>query len=80
MAKLSYKEKHALPTKEFALPGERYPIPDEAHGRNALARGSQAVKSGHLTKSELATIVRKVKAKFPGIEISSDLLRLARRG
>lgn len=70
-------ERKALPSGEFALPGKgtgaggkgpgSYPIPDEAHARNALARGAQ-----HASPSELATIKRKVHAKYPGIGQKED--------
>lgn len=72
MAKLKASRRNAMPNSEFALPGKgegakgkgagSYPIPDAAHARNALARGAQ-----HASASELATIKRKVHAKFPGI-------------
>jgi hypothetical protein len=72
MAKITAARRNALPSSSFALPGKgegpegkgsgSYPIPDAAHARNALARGAQ-----HASRSELATIKRKVHAKFPGI-------------
>jgi hypothetical protein len=65
MAKLSYKRRKKLPSKDFALPGGRYPIEDKAHARNALARASQ-----HASPAEKATIKRKVHQKYPGIKVS----------
>jgi hypothetical protein len=72
MAKITTSRRNALPSSDFALPGKgegskgkgagSYPIPDAAHARNALARGAQ-----HASPSELATIKRKVHARFPGI-------------
>jgi hypothetical protein len=63
-----------MPGTEFALPGHgegpggrgagAYPIDTEGRARNALARGAQ-----HASPSELATIKRKVHAKYPGIEV-----------
>ena len=51
MAKLTSKERNALPKKDFALPGERkYPMPDRAHAANAKARASQAVNEGRMSK------------------------------
>lgn len=41
MTKLTAKERHALPKKDFAGPDRSYPIPDRAHGQNALARVQQ---------------------------------------
>jgi len=76
MAKLSYKQRQRLPSSAFVFPEEeKYPIQDEAHGRAALQRGSQ-FESG----ARLAKIVRAVQRRYPNIEISSDLLRKARRG
>lgn len=41
MAKLTTKERAALPGKSFAGPGRSYPIPDKNHAANAKARASQ---------------------------------------
>jgi hypothetical protein len=72
--RLSASERRAMPSGEFALPGHgegpkgrgagAYPIDTEGRARNALARGAQ-----HASSAELATIKRKVHAKYPGIEI-----------
>ena len=74
MARLTTRRRRALPASKFALPGKgegprgkgagSYPIDTKARARNALARGAQ-----HATPSELATIRRKVKAKFPDIDV-----------
>jgi|SRR6516162_2372321 len=71
---LSAKQRQALPRSSFALPGQgkgpkgagsgSYPIPDKAHARAALSRGAQ-----HASPAQLATIRRKVKAKFPGMKV-----------
>ena len=62
---LSTEAREKLPAKDFALPGGRYPIEDKAHARNALARGAQ-----HASPEELSEIKRKVKAKYPDIEVT----------
>ena len=62
MAKLTGKERKALPKSDFALPGGRYPVNDKAHARNALARVSQ-----HGSSEEKAKVRAKVHDKFPGI-------------
>ena len=75
MGELTTKARNALSSSSFVFPEERaYPIQDEAHARNALARGKQ-----HDTGARLAKIVRAVKRRYPGIEVSDDLLRTARR-
>jgi hypothetical protein len=68
-------ERQALPKSDFALPGQgkgpkgagagSYPIDTENRARNALARGAQ-----HAGPAKLATIKRKVKAKYPDIDVS----------
>jgi hypothetical protein len=83
--KITTKGRRALSAADFALPPGpeerrrgikgRYPIDTEERARNALARGRQFA-----SRAELAQIVRKVKARYPNIEISAELLRLARRG
>lgn len=76
MARLTYGQRQAMPSSEFALPGKgtgpkgkgggSYPIPDAAHARNALARVSQ-----HGTPAEKAAVRAKVHSRFPGIGQSS---------
>lgn len=72
MAKLSSGARRRLPKSAFALPGKNgwkggYPIEDEAHARNALAR-----VSGFGSPEEKATVRRKVKERFPGINVSEE--------
>lgn len=65
MARLTSARRKALPTGDFALPGRRYPLNDKNHARNALSRAS-----ANASPSEVATIRRKVKAKFPSIGVA----------
>jgi hypothetical protein len=77
MAVLSTAARKKLPSKSFALPGKgegphgkgagSYPIDTPARARNALARGAQ-----HASPEQQATIRRKVKAKYPSIEVSGQ--------
>lgn len=46
MAKLTTKQRNALPDSKFAGPGRTYPIPDKAHAANAKARASQFAGPG----------------------------------
>lgn len=62
MAKLTTKERKALPKKDFAVAGRKYPVPDANHARNALARVAQ-----HGSPKEKAEVKAKVHKKFPGI-------------
>jgi len=62
MAKLTTKQRKALPSSTFAGPDRSYPINDPSHARNALARVAQ-----HGTPELKAKVRAKVKAKYPGI-------------
>lgn len=47
MAKLTSKERNALPDSAFAIPSERkYPINDASHRQNAKARASEMENKG----------------------------------
>lgn len=71
---LTAKQRQSMPRSQFALPGQgggpkgagagSYPIDTPARARNALARGAQ-----HASPAQQATIKRKVKAKYPSIDV-----------
>ena len=67
MPRLTARDRHALPKKDFAGPGESYPIPDEEHGRKAVQLAPRGVKAGNISPSEASAIKAKVHAKFPSI-------------
>jgi len=56
MAKLTTKQRKALPSSKFALPGGRYPVNDRAHAANAKARATQMVNKGKLSAAQKQTI------------------------
>lgn len=63
---LTAKERDALPATDFVFPSSReYPIHDRAHADDALARGAQ-----NETGKRLATIKRKVAARYPALKSS----------
>lgn len=63
MAKLTSKERSALPSKDFAGPDRSYPINNMSHGQNALSRVSQ------FGTPELKARVREaVHKKFPELK------------
>lgn len=73
MARLTAKQRKALPKSSFAIKsragtpqgkakGGSYPIPDKSHARNALARVSQFG-----TPAEKAKVRSAVRAKYPGM-------------
>lgn len=62
MAKLTSKQRNALPASKFAGPNRSYPVNDASHARNAKARASQAVNEGRMSKSEERKIDNKADA------------------
>src|ERR1700743_377398 len=67
MAKLTAKERRALPANEFAGPDRSYPIPNASHARNALSRVSQFG-----TAEMKAKVREKVHLKFPDIKSDGE--------
>ena len=69
MAKLSMKQRKALPKSAFAVPSKApgpgsYPMPDASHARNARSRAAQ------FGSPEVKAAVRKKAAeKFPSIKM-----------
>lgn len=63
MAKLTSKQRGALPKSDFAGGPGKYPIPDKSHAVNALARVSEFGNAALKAKIRGA-----VKRKFPGIK------------
>ena len=91
MARITTARRKRLPRGSFALPPRRrgkrktsstvkgrFPIDTKARARNALARAAQGVKRGTLTATEAATIRRKVKRRFPSIQVTSPAKRRRR--
>lgn len=65
MAKLTSKQRNALPAKEFALPKERkYPVENKSHAANAKARAQQQFDKGNISKSTLSKIDAKANKKL----------------
>lgn len=63
MAKLTAKQRKALPSSAFAEPGKRkYPMQDRAHAANAKSRVAQ-----YGTPAEKAAVARKAAQKFPSM-------------
>jgi len=56
MAKLSTKQRNALPKGDFAGPDRSYPVNDKAHAANAKARATQMENKGKLSESSKAKI------------------------
>ena len=67
MAKLTSKGRNKLPASAFGEPKERkFPLNDKSHARNALARASQAVNAGRMSKAEEEKIAAKAHRKLKG--------------
>lgn len=56
MAKLTTKQRKAMPASEYALPGKRYPVNDKNHAVAAKSRATQQVKAGNLTPAAKSMI------------------------
>lgn len=67
MAKLTSKQRNALPASDFAGPDRSYPVNDMSHARNALARASQ--HAGPALKAHIKSLVKK---KFPQIKVDGE--------
>lgn len=67
MAKLTSKQRNAMPQSEFALPGGRYPINDPNHARNALSRVSQ-----YGSPDEKSRVRSRVHERYPSIGHMAD--------
>lgn len=81
--KLTTKKRNALPDASFAVPAshpknkgkkDKFPINDENHARNAISRVNQFSTApdwwAGSVQELVNTVIRKVKNKFPKIEIS----------
>lgn len=67
MAKLTSKERKALPAKDFGLPKSKgYPMPDKAHARLAKSGASRAERVGNISKSTEGKIDAKADRKLGG--------------
>jgi len=56
MAKLTTKDRKALPDSKFAGPGRSYPIPDREHAILAKARAAQMHNEGKLSLAQQKAI------------------------
>ena len=66
MAKLTTKQRKALPKSAFAGPGRSYPANDKAHAANAKARATQMVDKGLLAPSAASKIKAKANKVLKG--------------
>lgn len=67
MAKITSKQRNALPASKFAEPGARkYPIDTPGRAANAKARASQQEKKGNLSPSEKSKIDVAADKKLKG--------------
>jgi hypothetical protein len=64
MAKLTSKQRNAMPKSEFALTGGRFPINDRSHAIAAERLVGRAVKAGSISPSQASTVKRKAAIKL----------------
>ena len=64
MARLTTKERNALPSSDFALPGQRkYPIEDAGHRAAAKSRASGQAKKGNIS----GAVKKKIDVRAGGL-------------
>lgn len=73
MARLSAKDRAALPASDFAGPGRSYPVNDKAHAVQAERMVGRGVKAGNITPATAAKIKTKAKAKVNGVYEGSKM-------
>jgi hypothetical protein len=66
MAKLTSKQRNALPSSAFAGPGRSYPVNDKAHAAAAKSRATQQVQAGNLSPAAAAKIKAKANRVLKG--------------
>lgn len=67
MAKLTTKERNALPASKFAEPKERkYPINNASHAKNAKSRASEMENKGKISKATEKKIDSKANKVLKG--------------
>lgn len=64
MARLSAKERRALPSSDYALSGDRFPVEDRGHAEAALRDVGRALKARSITPAEAHTVERRAEAKL----------------
>ena len=67
MAKLTTKERNALPVSSFAGPDRSFPIQDAEHGRKALQLLPRAEKAGSISPKAAARVRAKVHRRYKTI-------------
>lgn len=66
MAKLTTKQRKALPAKDFAGHDRSYPVEDKGHAVAAKSRASAAVNAGRMSKEVEKRIDAKANARLKG--------------
>ena len=64
MAKLTAKERKAMPNSKFAGPDKSFPINDPTHARLAISGATRAKNAGNISASTEAKIKAKARAKL----------------
>ncbi len=59
MAKLTARQRRAIPTSKFAGPDRSYPVNDRGHAMAAKSRASAAANAGRMSASTKAKIFSK---------------------
>jgi hypothetical protein len=73
MAKLTAKQRNAIPTKDFALKGRREPLNNKSHAEAALTMGMRKK-----TPTEKAEIRAAVHRKYPDLGKDKDMKKTSK--
>jgi len=66
MARLTTKQRNALPDSAFAGPNRSYPVEDKAHAIAAKRLSGRGVKAGNISSATKAKIDAKANRVAPG--------------
>lgn len=64
MAKLTEKDRQAMPKKEFAGPKKSFPINDKVHARMAISGATRSERAGNISMAEAAKIKAEARKKL----------------
>lgn len=64
MARLTTKQRKALPKSDFLGPGRSFPANDAEHARKAIQLAPRSEHAGNISRGTMESIVKRAKAKL----------------
>lgn len=64
MARMTTRQRRAIPKRDFAGAGRSFPIFDPKHARLAIGAATRSYHAGNISRSEMQSIQRKARAKL----------------